>query len=145
MATLKDQTRFFSHNLNARAKSITPSEKDVIKTVLGNDSEIPQIIYNRIQQNLNIGKNTNAVLKVKLPNGSSHWTKNRFEPSKNNQFKNKFTVKTELLNNHEIKINKKLYNALNKIEKHMTISHANKFLDGYLEDKCISFNELVRF
>ncbi len=145
MAAIKNPTPYYTNNLNARVKFITPSIKDVIKNVMGNDLEIPQIIYNRIEQNLTIGNNTNAVLKTKLDDGSSYWIKNRFEPSTNNRFKNNFTLKTELLSKTEIEKSKKLYQKLNRIEKHISVNQAGKFLEGYLEEQCITFNELVSF
>ena len=144
LAALSSQSHYQTiSKQNAKVKSITPCEKDVIKNVFGNNAEIPQIIYNRIQESLNKGKNTNAILKVKMADGSSYWTNNRFEPSINNQFKNKFTVKTKLSSEDIISKTKKLYKKLSKIEKHLSVLHANKFLNGYLEAKCISFNELV--
>ena len=66
---------------NAKLKSIIPSEKEVIKNVFGNDQDIPQTIYNRIQKLINKGNNTKAILKIKMPDGTSYWTKNCFEPA----------------------------------------------------------------
>ena len=145
MTALNTQSQFLTSNQYAKVKSITPCEKDIIKNVFGNNPEIPQTIYNIIQENLNKGVNTNAILKIKMNDGKSYWTNNRFEPSTNNQFKNKFTVKTELLNNKKVDPTKKLYSKLTKLEKHLNVRHADKFLEGYLEEKCISFNELTSF
>jgi len=145
MPMLRVIPQFPTNKLNARVKSITPKEKDIIKNVFGNDSTIPQIIYNRIQSNLNKGKYTNAMLKIKLGDGTSHWTNNRFEPSTKNNFKDRFTVKTELANTEQVIKTEALYSKLIKIEQHISVTQADKYLVGYLEEKCISFNELTTF
>jgi len=121
MAVLKIQKN--NSEQNARVKSIMPSEKEVIKNVFGNDQDIPQTIYNRIQTIINKGTKASAILKIKMPDGSSYWTKNCFEPSIYNKSKKRFTVK--------------------RIEVNLSIQQAEKFLDGYLEEKYIQFNELV--
>ena len=145
MATIQTKRQLFKSKQNARVKNTIPQEKDVIKNTYGNDPEIPETIYNRIQHNIKKGNNTNAILKIKLNDGSSLWTKNRFEPSINNKFKNHFTVKTEILDKKEVTRAEKLYHILKKIEQKVSILQANKFLDGYLEEHCISFNELATF
>jgi hypothetical protein len=141
MAALKIQE--IKNKQNARIKSIIPSEKEVIKNVFGNDQEIPQTIYNRIQKIINKGNSAKAILKIKMPDGSSYWTKNCFEPSIYNKSKKRFTVKTEILNKNEISRTSKLYKSLKRIEDRLSIPQADKFLDGYLEEKYIHFNDLV--
>jgi len=78
-----------------------------------------------------------------MPDGSSYWTKNCFEPSIYNKSKKRFTVKTEILNKNEISRTSKLYKSLKRIEDRLSIPQADKFLDGYLEEKYIHFNDLV--
>ena len=141
MAVLKIQKN--NSEQNARVKSIMPSEKEVIKNVFGNDQDIPQTIYNRIQTIINKGTKASAILKIKMPDGSSYWTKNCFEPSIYNKSKKRFTVKTEILNKNEVTNTSKLYKSLKRIEVNLSIQQAEKFLDGYLEEKYIQFNELV--
>ena len=145
MATIQPKQQLFKSKQNARIKSIVPQEKEVIKNVFGNDPNVPETIYNRIQYNLSKGNNANAVLKIKLQDGTSYWTKNKFEPSINSESKNHFTVKTTMLNENEISVTKRLYHSLKKIEQKISIQQANKFLEGFLEEKCISFNELATF
>ena len=91
-------------------------EKDIIKNVIGNDSEIPETIYNRIQSNINKGYNVTAILKLKTEDGNSYWTENRFEPSLNNNFKSNFTVSTKITTKRCVEKTQKLYRILNKIE-----------------------------
>jgi hypothetical protein len=128
---------------NARVKYLTPDEKDVIKNVYGHDLEIPQTIYNRIQKNLDNNKSVNAVLKIKTDDGNSYWTVNQFSPSNKNR--SKFIVKTELTTKYCIDKTQKLYNVLCKIENHVSDIYADKYLDGYLEEKCITFSDLVAY
>lgn len=142
MAVLKIQE--LKSKQNARIKSIMPSEKDVIKTVFGNDQEIPQTIYSRIQKIINKGNIAKAILKIKMSDGSSYWTKNCFEPSIYNKSKKKFTVKTEILNKDEIGKTTKLYKSLKRIENRLSMQQADKFLDGYLEEHAITFNQLEK-
>ncbi len=127
----------------ANTDSLTSYDKDIIQNVYGNDIEIPQTIYNRVQNNLNTGKKTNVILKIELADGNSYWTKNQFCPCNTSQSKNKFTVKTELSSQKEIFETKKLYRKLTKIEEACNTTMADKFLEGYLEEKCITFNDLV--
>ena len=141
MAVLKIQE--VKNKQNARVKSIIPSEKEVIKNVFGNDQEIPQTIYNRIQKIINKGNSAKAILKIKMPDGSSYWTKNCFEPSICNKNEKRFTVKTEILDKDEVSKTSKLYKSLKRIENRLSIQQADKFLDGYLEEKYIHFNELI--
>lgn len=143
MATLKIKPKNYSIKKQNNNNSLTSYDKDIIQNVYGNDSEIPQTIYNRVQNNLNTGKKTNVILKLELADGNTYWTKNQFNPSISNQSKNNFTVKTELSSQKEIFETKKLYSKLSKIEQSCDTRMADKFLEGYLEEKCISFNDLV--
>lgn len=143
MPVLKSRQETFSTK-NTVVKYLLPLEKDIIKNVYGNDNEIPQTIYNYIQNNLNLGKKAYAILKIKFENGNSYWTKNIFEPKINTILnKNSFTIKTELSNIEKIATAKQLYSNLNKIEHSFNSNQASKFLDGYLEEKCITFNEFT--
>lgn len=130
---------------NKKVKTLELIEKDIIKNVIGNDPEIPQTIYNRIQENLNKGRNVSAILKLRTEDGNSYWTVNRFEPSINNNFKSNFTVKTKLTTQDCIEKTQKLYHVLNKIELSVNEEYADKYLEGFLEEKCIEFNEIESF
>lgn len=143
LAILENSNRIVVSKQNARVKDITPEEKDIIKNVFGNDPEIPKTIYNRIQTKLNNGQNVSAILKIKTDDGSSYWTVNRFEPSINNSFKSNFTVSTSLTNNNFIKKIQCLYNRLTRIENHLNEEFADKYLEGFLEEKCIDFSEFA--
>lgn len=132
-------------NQNCRVKLLELIEKDVIKNVIGNDPEIPETIYNRIQTHLNDGKNVTAILKLKSDDGCSYWTVNRFEPSVNNKFKPHFTVATNLTTQKCIEETQKLYQVLNKIENIVSEEYAEKYLEGFLEEKCIEFNGISEF
>ncbi len=144
MPLLKSRPETFATKKNSAIKYLLPLEKDIIKNVYGNDSEIPQTIYNHIQHNLNLGKKAYAILKIKFKNGNSYWTKNIFEPKMTpNSNKNSFTIKTELSDIEKIATAKKLYKILNKIELATNANLASKFLEGYLEEKCITFNEFT--
>jgi len=143
LALLNKRPTIDTSKQNARVKQLSTDEKEIIKNVYGNDPEIPKTIYNRIQSNLSNGQNVSAILKVKIDDGNSYWTVNRFEPSINNKFKSKFTVTTSLTNKTCIEKAQNLYNKLTKIENHVNESYANKYLDGFLEEKCINFSEFA--
>lgn len=130
---------------NCKVRSLKLIEKDVIKNVIGNDSEIPETIYNRIQENLNEGKNVSAILKLRTEDGNAYWTINRFEPSINNNFKSNFTVKTDFTTEECIEKTQKLYKRLKEIEVLVNEDSANKYLGGFLEEKCIDFSGLESF
>lgn len=127
---------------NARIKYITPCEKTIIQNVFGHHPEIPQTIFNRIQEKLDSGLTANAILKIKLPDGTSHWVKNSFKPK--NIPTGKFNVSTELLNKKEIKTTSTLYGKLNRIEHFVNVRQAEKFLQGYLEEEKLDFNDLTK-
>ena len=118
-------------------------EKEIIKSSFGNEPTIPQTIYDRIQQNINLGKKANAFLKVKLNDGSSHWVNTVFTPGhvKNNK---EFSVSSTIINEQKLTKLKKLYRTLVNIENKVSINQANKFLDGFLETYQINFNQLSK-
>ncbi len=130
---------------NCKVRTLNPIEKDVIKSVIGNDPEIPETIYNRIQESLNNGKNVNAILKLTTDDGNTYWTINRFEPSIANNFKSSFSVKTKFTTKECIEKTQKLYHVLNMIETAVNNKYADKYLEGFLEEKCINFNEIAAF
>ncbi len=130
---------------NYKVRTLNPIEKDVIKSVIGNDPEIPETIYNRIQESLNKGQNVNAILKLKTDDGNTYWTINRFEPSIGNNFKSSFSVQTKFTTKECIEKTQKLYHILNKIEIAVNNEYADKYLEGFLEEKCIDFNEIAVF
>lgn len=142
MALLERPIAKTYNNQNCKIKLLDVIEKDVIKNVIGNDPEIPETIYNRIQARLNDGKNVTAILKLKSDDGCAYWTVNRFEPSVNNKFKPHFTVATNLTTQKCIEKTQKLYHILNKIENTVSELYAEKYLEGFLEEKCIDFNEI---
>lgn len=144
MATIEPNKTCYK--LNARVKNskkIAYNEKEVIKMSFGNDSSIPQTIYNRIQTNLNSGIKAQAILKVKMNDGSSYWVNNQFTPSHHTNDK-QFSVSSDLVNENKLKDLKKLYNILHKIEEKISISQANKYLEGFLESHHITFNQLSK-
>lgn len=133
----------FSKTHNCTVKQLPRIEKTIIRNVIGNDPAIPETIYNRVQEYLSEGKNVNAILKWRTDDNNSYWTISRFEPSANNKFKSQFSVSTKFTTKKCVNCTQKLYNTLLDIEKKIGIEYANKFLDGYLEEKCIDFNELA--
>lgn len=141
MALLENPTTYKEQNCRVRPLNLI--EKDVIKSAIGNDPEIPETIYNRIQKNLNKGRNAVAILKLRTEDGAAYWTVNRFEPSVNNNFKSHFTVSTKLTTQTCIEKTQKLYLTLNKIENSVDENYADKYLTGFLEEKCIEFNEIA--
>jgi len=126
-----------------RATKKTTQIKDIIKSSFGNETSVPQTIYDRIQKNINSGKEINAFLKVKLKDGSSHWVDTLFTPGqpKNNKT---FSVKSNIINEQKLTKLKKLYRTLVNIEKKVSVNQANKYLDGFLEAYQINFNQLSK-
>jgi len=130
-------------NFSITEVNTTLLEKDIIRNFYGNDPEIPQTIYDRIQKSISKGNNTNALLKIKIKNESSIWVKNTFYPKNINNLK--FKVKTIIADDNKTDIIKNLYNSLIRIEQKLSLKKADKFLEGYLEEKCMNFNDLISF
>ncbi len=139
---LPPKTLNFSKTNNYVIKQLPQIEK-IIQNTIGNDPTIPKTIYNRVQKYLLKDKNVTVVLKNKTNDNNSYWTINKFKPITDNNFKLNFSISTEFATKKCIDCIQKLYNTLLDIEKKVSIEYANKFLDGYLEEKCIDFNELA--
>ncbi len=147
MSALKLSSEFLNftkkYNYNRINKQLPQIEKTIILNTIGNDPSIPKTIYNRVQKDLLKGKNVNVVLKKQTEDNSSYWAISNFKPIIYNNLKLQFSVSTEFATKKCIDCIQKLYNTLLDIEKNVNIEYANKFLDGYLEEKCIDFNGLV--
>ncbi len=131
----------FLETYNRIDKQLPQIKNTVIQNVIDNDPTIPKTIYNRVQKHLLKGRNVNVVLKKRTDDNSSYWAISIFEPSTYNKLN--FSVSTEFATKKCINCIQKLYNTLLDIEKNVSIEYADKFLDGYLEEKCINFNELA--
>ncbi|HFS67901.1 MAG TPA: hypothetical protein ENK67_06775 [Flavobacteriia bacterium] len=128
---------------NCQVKSLL-TEEFIIKNVIGNHQEIPQIIYKMIQDCLSRGKQINAILKWKSGD-SCYWINSFFKPGKQNYFRQGFKIETQFLTTKCQQNIKKLYAILIDIEKNSGIEYAKKYLEGYLEEKGIYFNELPKY
>ena len=142
---LKTNILDFSKTHNCKVKPLPLIEKSIIRATIGDDPTIPETIYNRIQNHITKGENVNAILKWKTEDNNSYWTISRFEPSVNNNFKSQFSVSTKFTSKKCIGRTKKLYNTLLDIEKGVSLDYADKYLEGFLEEKSIEFNELPEF
>lgn len=140
MAILDNQSVNFTKQ-NCKIKPQKLVEKEVIKNVYGVDNDIPETIYNRIQDCLNNGLNVSAVLKVKIDKDNSYWVSNSFLPSKN--VDQHFSIETNYLTNECIECIQKLYATLKKIEENVNLYYASKYLEAFLDEVHLSFNDLV--
>lgn len=108
-----------NNRLNARVKDASKNnfkEQDAIKQSYGNDSSVPQTIYNKIQDCLSQGNKARAILKVKMIDGTSYWVDNHFTPNNHNTYNN-YSVRTNIIKNDQVQGIEKLYTILHKIEK----------------------------
>ena len=140
MAILDNHSsKFNQHNCKIKPQKLI--EKEVIKNVYGLDSDIPETIYNRIQDCINNGINVSAVLKVKIDSDNAYWVSNSFLPSKN--VDQHFSIQTNYLTDECITCIQKLYVTLKKIEKNVNLYYASKYLESFLEEANLTFNELA--
>jgi hypothetical protein len=121
-----------------------PTEVMIIKNVIGNCQEIPQVIYQIIQDSLYNGQIVNAVLKWRVQD-TYYWVNSMFIPGAINYFRDNFTVETNFLSPLGNKQIKKLYKVLIKIEQNLGVEYSKKYLEGYLEENGISFNDLSSY
>jgi hypothetical protein len=134
--------------INKQAKNCKvislPTEVMIIKNVIGNYQEIPQVIYQIIQDSLCNGQIVNAVLKWRVQD-AYYWVNSMFIPGAINYFRDDFKIETNFLSPLGNKQIKKLYKVLVKIEQNLGIEYSKKYLEGYLEEKGISFNDLPSY
>ncbi len=128
---------------NCKIKTIT-SEINIIKNVIGIHQNIPECIYLKIQELLSSKEQVNTILKWRTST-CCYWVKTKFIPTTENNVYQKFTIKTEFISSSCVNKITKLYQKLIDIEKQVSIKHALKYLDGFLEDKSITFNELPQY
>ncbi len=128
---------------NCKVKALT-TEEFIIKNVIGEFEEIPQVIYLMIQDCLSKGEQVNSVLKWNA-NDSCYWIKSLFTPGRINDFRQNFKVETEFVSMQGIQKIKKLYQTLIDIENKLGLDYSKKYLDGFLEEKGIYFNELPSY
>jgi len=142
MMTLKQISVNNQYSKVKKVYSLQVQEKELIKNSFGRNTTVPQIIFDRIQKNLDNGQKVNAILKVALKDGNSYWINNNFTPGHYNS-NNQFSINSDVLDETEVNKVKKLYNTLYKIETNLSVTQANKFLDGYLENYNLTFNQLT--
>jgi hypothetical protein len=132
------QAELTSHN--CRVKTLL-TEEYIIKNVIGEHKEIPQIIYRMIQDCLAKGEQVHSILKWQTED-CTYWINSFFKPGKQHNFRQSFKIETEFVSTKCIQRIKKLYTNLLDIENKLGVEYAKKYLDGYLEEKGIYFNEL---
>ncbi len=128
---------------NCKVKTLS-TEEFIIKNVIGEHDEIPQTIYFLIQDCLSKGKAVNSILKWQAGD-SCYWINSIFKPGRQSNFRQSFKVETEFTTTKCIQRIKKLYQTLIDIENKKGIVYAKKYLEGYLEEKGIYFNELPQY
>lgn len=130
-----------SHNCKVRTLL---NEEFIIKNVIGEHEEIPQIIYKMIQDCISKGKQTSVILKWKTED-SCYWINSIFKPGRQTDFRQNFKIDTEFTTTSCVKKIKKLYKTLIDIENNLGLTYAKKYLEGYLEEKGIYFNQLPQY
>jgi len=125
---------------NCKVKKLS-TEEFIIKNVIGEYKEIPQVIYLMIQDCLSKGEEVNAILKWQTKD-SCYWLKTLFIPARLSDFKQNFKIKTAFVSMQGINKVKKLYNTLIAIEDKLGLEYSKKYLVGFLEEKALCFNEL---
>lgn len=125
---------------NCKIKKLS-TEEFIIKNVIGEYKEIPQVIYLMIQDCLSKGEEVNAILKWQTKD-SCYWLKTLFTPASLSDFKQNIKIETAFISIQEINRVQKLYNTLISIEEKLGLEYSKKYLDGFLEEKGIYFNEL---
>ena len=133
----------FNKTHNCTVKTLS-TEAFIIKNVIGEHKEIPQIIYVLIQECLSKGHSVNSILKWQTTD-SCYWINSLFYPGRQSDFRQGFKIKTEFTSTQCIKKIKKLYKTLVDIENKLGIAYSKKYLEGYLEEKGICFNELPEY
>lgn len=111
--------------------------------IASNFVTIPDSIYKKTFDNLLHGKIANVILNMKDQDGKCYWVFTAYSKNKANEVD---VVFSEILEDCEnLKQIKTLYQKLNAIEKKKSITVAKKYLEGYLEYKCTTLNEMVSY
>jgi len=130
-------------NTNCTVKSLL-TEEYIIRNVIGEHKDVPQIIYMMIQDCLSKGEQVNSILKWKTGD-SCYWINSLFKPGRHHDFRQSFKIETDFTTTKCIQRIKKLYATLIDIENKIGVAYAKKYLEGYLEEKGIYFNDLPNY
>ena len=85
------------------------TKRKVVQSKTYNNDSVPKTIYKYIKDFTAKGKEVNVVLKWKKEDGSFYWTITKFEPNKNNNLKNNFSLVHKFTSKKCIECTQKLY------------------------------------
>jgi len=108
------------------------------------DEEMPKIAAKVILDGLNKNKKSYQILKIKAKDSECFWSLVRgTQEFDNESYLKGFLLEGKMLPSTAIERINKLHEVINEIEKNVGDKAAEKYLNGYLEEKNVSFNELI--
>lgn len=126
--------------------SLYKLKKPIIQKELYNTIDsftVPNSIYKKTFDDLLINGNVNVIVHNKDENGKCYWSLSTFFKNYKNEVRTVFNeVLIDCKKLSKIKI---LYQKLNKIEKNSSVTIAEKYLEGYLENENLTLNEMISY
>ena len=111
-----------------------------------NYKELPKTIINIIDRHIADKKNINLILKNEIMDGRFYWFLTDYVYKKDKEGNlDSITYYRKMPYRKAIPFLDELYTRLNKIEKHTSLKIAEKYLEGFLEEKKMSLDEYTRF
>jgi PAS domain S-box-containing protein len=107
--------------------------------------DIPEVIKNYVKERITLGRNVNVLLKDQAKDGRHYWYMTNFDYKFSDQDE-VLSVMSHRLIPPRILVNTldPLYQKLKKIELHSGLDVAQKYFEGFIEEKGMNFEEYSR-
>jgi len=107
--------------------------------------DMPKAIFYIMWQNIKSNKNIMAVVKNLAKNGNHYWVTTDFEIRKNREGKiTNYLAFRQSASKSIIKAIEPLYSKMIEIEESQSMDESLKYLDSFLDEKDMSYNEFIK-
>lgn len=105
-------------------------------------SDGDNLFFQNLWNKINESQSNFVLIKNTSVNGKSTWTKSIFEIKSDNKIS--FYIKEGITSTETLKSINKLYHILFSLESKAGKQAANKYLEGFLEEKCMTYSEYIQ-
>lgn len=106
------------------------------------NSKEEHVFFQNLWNKINKNNDNFSLIKNTSTNDETTWTKSYFQIKSENKIS--FNVKEKITSSNAIKSINKLHGILFSIESKSGKKAAKKYLDGFLEEKCMSYSEYIQ-
>jgi len=110
---------------------------------INKQSNVAHDFFHSLWSKVNNNNTNFTLIKNSSINGKTTWTKSNFEIKSENKIS--FSIKEEITSSKAIKIINKLHHILFSLESKSGKEVAKKYLEGFLEEKGMSYQEYIQY